>query len=1295
MSGRIKDDSGVVSSYSTISTDGVVVGGTEVSLVAGTELGRYVLKDPIGEGGMGLVLRAHDRERDMEVALKVMRTIDPASFLLFKNEFRARAHLSHPNLVDLHELVAHEGLWFFTMELIEGVDILKYIRGAEHYRDFDKYRSTLESSKDGTNSLDDTIGTISGDDEHIDFTGIQKYVFPPLETELQFARLRDTMSQLVKAVLHVHQAGLLHRDIKPPNVMVTGEGRAVLLDFGVVTKLAEEKEGGSRKIVGTPAYMSPEQAGGLPVSPASDWYSVGVVIYEALSGRRPISGRKRTAVQNKQQVDAAPIGEIPDFVPHDLLSLCTELLERSPNDRPPGEEIAFRLDRAGAVDRGAERRTIASAPISAQPLLVGRESQLAILSSAFDEVCAGGQRTIFMHGTSGMGKTALTESFLDSLGQGQQAVVLRGRCYERESVPYKALDSLVDAISRYLVAMSAEDRQNLLFPEIVSLAKLFPVLSRIHTVTDMASGQNENLDHQELWRRAVGAFSKLLHRMAKIQPLVLYIDDVQWGDADSALLLADMLGQDQAPPILLLTSYRTEEAESSRFLQILTETIGFTELSVEALTQTEARDLAQALLEREQAAGEVDAGRIAQESGGSPFFVLELTRHFLERRYSQPEEGQELELTLDQVLKERCAELPASVRHLLNTIAVAGRPISQELAAQVTGLEKSDYRPLAILRHRHMVRTQGPRATDLVEIYHDRIREHVVAALSASDLQDCHRQLARHLEVSQNTDAEWLAVHLEGSGQLDRAVDYYRQAAEHAAQTLAFDRAAALYRHVIELKPPARGEVGLRVALGECLRNAGRGAEAAEVFLVAAEGADSATRLECQRQAAEQLLISGHLQLGLETIEKLLGETGVKMPPTPMRALLSLLWQRARLSVRGLRWREKQESQISAVNLTRLDVYKSVAHGLGIVDSIRGMDFQARGLLLALKVGERTRLARALFLESNFIASQGDKRSLARSQKLIDLGAHIAKPANSPYLEAWVPVCEGTLGYFGGHFSLAAKRLAAADEAFRELSGVAWETSTARLFRMWNLLRMGSFAEMTPLLNAYLKDAVHRGDLYAQTTLIRTCYRLSVATGRAEDPDRSLSGVHWIPPEGRYHLQHWFEFEALAELSLFQGRADTMLAESRRNGRGLKQSMILRLQIVRSIYRWLHARLLLASGSDLREVKPLVRSLERERTRFATVLAGLLRAAIAVQTGKPESARTTLTQVIKLAQEMDMHLHVAAAQRRLGELIGGDEGAATLAQADTWLAKQGVLDVVRMTEVIAPGFTPQPAGPSR
>jgi hypothetical protein len=400
---------------------------------------------------------------------------------------------------------------------------------------------------------------------------------------------------------------------------------------------------------------------------------------------------------------------------------------------------------------------------------------------------------------------------------------------------------------------------------------------------------------------------------------------------------------------------------------------------------------------------------------------------------------------------------------------------------------------------------------------------------------------------------------------------------------------------------------------------------------------------------------------------------------------------RLRLHVRGLGWKVAHESQIPASQLTRLDVYKAVAHGLGVVDSVRGMDFQARSFLLALRTGEPFRIARALGYEACFLAAQG-KRSLPRARKLAAELARIARARGEPYLLGWVAGTEGAIAYFSGQFRIAADRWEDAERMFIEKTqGMAWETGSARVFRLLALRRMGAFVELEAEFDRAVRDAARRGDRYTETTYRRLCNLLWLVKDDVEGARDHLQRTSWSPPQQGYHLQHWYELEAEGEIAFYEGSAGAVHASLAPRFAALRASLLPRIQMVRCVSHWLQGRLALAAAQSgdpqaSQDAARCAHRLGKERMDYADAFSHLLHAGVASQRGDREQAARHLAAAIPAASATDMHVCVAAAKWRLGELLGGDEGAALLAEARRWMKQEAVANPERMLEVVAPGF---------
>ncbi len=1259
---------------------------------------RFRIRRRLGSGGMGVVYEAYDRETDKVVALKALTRTEAAHISRFKNEFRSLADVSHPNLVSLYEFMSDGHYWFFTMELVQGVNFLEYVRPG--YRARRSHSSSLSETLQRTsvttkldNAADYEAETQQLDSIRASSSEGQSRPQISVDTRLSKAaldldRLNNALHQLAEGLHGLHESGMLHRDIKPSNVLVTKEGRVVILDFGLVAEVASKGLHESVNLAGTPDYMSPEQGAQLPISRASDWYSVGVMLYQALVGRLPFSGKFFEVMMDKQNLDPPEPSELVQDVPPELNLLCVKLLRRTPERRPSGRQILRILSDGKTGPLRVPLMPAPEVPSRRKRAFVGRDRHVRELRDAFNGTQRGETVTCYVHGESGVGKSALVRSFLDELREhGSDTVILEGRCYERESVPYKALDGVIDSLTKYLMALPEAKAAALMPRDVLALARLFPVMLQVDAVFNSPQREQEVPDPFVLRRRAFDALRELLGRISDRQRLVIYIDDLHWSDSDSTMLLDDLLRPPDSPPLLLLAAFRSEEIESKPFLQALLETTGTEirrEVRVTTLSDQEARTLAQSLLE---SASESVVASIANEARGNPFLLEQLARYA-----AASEQSSTKGINLSVMLDARLAQLPLGTRQFVDTLAVAGRPVNPEVAYHAAGLSGDELPLVSTLRAAQFLRSGGSEHT--VELYHDRIRETLAAQLDRASVIQIHRRLAQAIETRGIDDPESLFEHYMGAGEQMRAATHAATAARKAAEALAFDRAAAFYRRALELAPGRGAEmIAMKRGLAEVLVNAGRPAEAAQAYLDLAGETSAAQALESKRRAAEQLLIGGHIKEGLELVRSVLAAVGLKLPVGDKWALLSLLLRRIQIRIRSINFTERKASEIPEAELFRIDICWAVAAGLGAVDLIRGADFQCRHLLLALKAGEPFRVARGLAFEAAQSASRGGPAQI-RSLKIAQQTEAIAQRVGHPHAIGLAIWARGIIAYVNGRWKSAADLCEQAADILRDqCTGVTWELSVAHRFLFSAMVYLGEIGEVSRRVPALLAAALEQGNVFTATDL-RT--RLNVIWLAADDPDRAreeaIEALKAWPHEG-FHLQHYSAMLALAQIELYTGDTEVVWRHLQGQWQALEDSLLLRIQVLRIEAMHLQARAALATANNSKErsrrlkiAERLAKRIAKENAAWAKPFGTLIRAGVASRRNDPENAATLLSEAAAAFRNYKMELYAAACRRRLGEILGDEHGRNLIAETTSWMTSQRIKNPDAMTRMLAPGF---------
>jgi serine/threonine protein kinase/tetratricopeptide (TPR) repeat protein len=1245
------------------------------SILSGTE--RFTVRRTLGVGGMGVVYEVHDRARDEIVALKTLRRANAADIYRLKREFRGLAHVAHRNLVSLYELFVEGTHCFFTMELVNGVNLVDYIR--------ERPAPGPTASPTARTTAAPVPGAVAGVSRHPSAAVTDPSTTLP-KGSLRADRVRSVFEQLLHGVLELHRRGKLHRDIKPSNVLVTPEGRVVILDFGLITELVPWNVGSGQTMAGTPEYMSPEQALGLESSEASDWYSVGVTLYEALTGRVPFTGTFLDVLRLKTESRPQAPSELTPGIPEDLSSICMGLLSRDPASRLSGSDALVRLT------GGARANSESSTAYVRDRLFVGRSRQLDVLNDAFASVRLGRMAAVYVSGPSGIGKSALVQCFLDRLLQREDVAVLTGRCYENESVPYKAIDGVIDNLSHYLTSLPRSRAEALMPRDVRALSRLFPVMMRVDAVATSPRPDLEIPDPFVLRQRAFAALRELLARIADWQPLVVYIDDLHWADADSAALLEELLRPPGSPAVLMLACFRSEEAASKPFLQALVERRSPDAVSVllEPMTEDEATELIASLIPDDSALSDNDRRTIAREAGGNAFIVEQLA-HAIGISGAGPRAG-----TFAEMLTARLSLLPVGAQRFLETLAICGRPIAAELVCEASGLPVRERRLVAMLRDARLIRSSG--SSDRIETYHDRIREALAARIIPDAARRIHGLMAQTLVARGIDDPEALFEHYRGAGDDHRASLQAGLAATKADAALAFDRAALFYRHALDLAPhgAARGE--WKKALARALANAGRPADAAHAYLDAASEADRSQQAELRRHGAEQFLIGGHFDRGLAVIHDAFDHAGMRLPRGPRTALVSLIFRRARLRRRGLAFVERTVDQIAPDDLSRIDLCWSALTGLAMSDMIRAADISARHLSLALDAGEPYRIARALAIEGAMVAGFGASRAMAAA--LIQQSRAIAERVGHPHAIALSTLATGMAAIMAGQWKRASSLYEQALHLFRERCiGVTWELSNAQSFLIGAWLYVGEFGEVARRLPMFLAQGRECGNLYVETEL---CTRMNLFWLAMDEPDegeRKAVDVMERWSHRGLHRQHYGYMRACVQTALYRGRADVASRLMTEHRSALRRMLVLRVQLFRLETSYLRARCALAMAASanasthakarrrfLAMARHEARRIASENMQWSNPIAHLVSAAVAYLEGDRLLATGLLTEAVDGFEVADMQLYAAVARRRLGTLLGGSHGHELLRQADEWMASRTIRNPHHMTRLFAPGF---------
>jgi serine/threonine protein kinase len=755
----------------------------------------YEILTPLGAGGMGVVYKARDKRLGRVVALKFLPheyAHDPARLALFHREARTASALNHPHICTVHDLGECDGRPFIVLEFVEGQTLRNMI---------------------GSRVVVDEVTRLVG--------------------------------EAARALAVAHAAGIVHRDIKPENLMVRPDGYLKVVDFGLAHRLPDSAQPGStlhgvepENVIGTIPYMSPEQARGKLLGAASDVFSLGVVLYELVTGRHPFSGEYPFDIL-REIVESTPVAasELNPEVPGSLDVLLARMLEKDPANRPSAAEVDAALSALALTPSPAP--AVAPRPRSCT---VGRRSERAELVNALTSAASGSGEMVCVVGESGIGKTTLVDEFLADMTSAPAAPhIARGRCSEwlAGAEAYLPVLDAIDSLLRGPTGSTAARYLRTLAPS--WFAELGATSAQATRSDDGAPAAT-----QTRLKRELIAFLTELSRRA---PVVLFVDDIHWADLPTADLLAYLGRHCPGMRLLILVAYRRDELllANHPFIPVKRDLQGrgvCRELALQLLDSADVERYLDLAFPRHAFPPDL-VTTIHARTGGNPLFVAELTRFLRDREVIVLREAR---WVLARPIPEAVAEMPESVRGLIQRkldqlgpadrallgvgavqgeefeSSVLGRALGEDLAhieERLQELEQVHGLVRLVREHEFPNRTVSRRYGFVHAVYRDALS----AELTPTRRAGVSRALADALFALQSGQpglaAAELALLYETGREFLRAAGLFHVAAQNAARVFAHREAVTLARRGLGLLrglpdslERATQEFALRMTLG-------------------------------------------------------------------------------------------------------------------------------------------------------------------------------------------------------------------------------------------------------------------------------------------------------------------------------------------------------------------------------------------------------------------------------------------------------------------------------------------------
>lgn len=788
------------------------------------KIGPYAILETLGQGGMGIVYRARPVAGGPDVALKTTRHASPEEVARIRSEIAALASIRHPGIVAFIADGVDNGIPWYAMELLDGRTMRVFLR--ELWPDAAVLPGSGDASHRRSPARSQTWTGAAATEPELEevFTGLGAFDRRPAA-----GRLNEVLTlclQLCAPLSSLHARGLVHRDLKPENVYICRDGRAVLMDLGLVAQAGgsigrERIEDGGR-VLGTLSYMAPEQADGELVDARADLYALGAILYELLTGETTVrhAAVSQTLHAIREEVPRPP-SELVDDVPPELDELVMRLLAKSPRQRlGHADDVAESLLALGA-EPGTRTPVSAGSAYLYRPLLRGRVEQRRRISERIERLREGAGGILVISGESGAGKTFLALEAASQAGR-RRVGLLSGECLSAAGDDARAdgIGAPLHPFRRFLEACSDQARENgqeyaerLLGARARVLALYEPSVAA--TSAFVRHDPPEALGGELSRDRVVSALRATLAAWVALEgPLVLVLDDLQWVDELSFAVVRSLDEEFLAStPVLVICTWRSDEVGPQH--QQFAAQPHVQVLQLPRLDRAAVEEMVCDMLAMTSPPA-VFVDFLAKETEGNPFFVAEYLRmaageHLLRRERGRwvasvgadvsklPQPG-----SLQALVTRRITGLSAGAIELLELAAVLGRHVRRATLLGASG--KGDTRAaIQELESRQILEAEEGGW----KFVHDKLREAAFARVPEARRRPLHKAAAEALVAARehvpDEAFEWaeLAHHWEEAGEVASALDAWARAGAQATRNFSTGQAREAFQAALALATDA------------------------------------------------------------------------------------------------------------------------------------------------------------------------------------------------------------------------------------------------------------------------------------------------------------------------------------------------------------------------------------------------------------------------------------------------------------------------------------------------------------